>query len=90
MKRKTRLTLLMALSEQQANSLAQCCGPTPVLLATLPQPEQRRIEALARRGMVHLIKIAPHDYLATLTTFGHTCAASYRAAEGAGLLREVA
>ena len=45
MKRKTRLTLLMALSEQQANSLAQCCGPLPVLLATLPQSEQRRIEA---------------------------------------------
>ncbi len=79
---KTRPTLLLNLSAQQAGALQACLNhPIPLPAdATL----RWRYSVLHRRGMVWI-----HGDQVGLTAFGHTAGTAYSVASDAELLRDV-
>lgn len=84
MTRKTRLTLLLSVSEYQAQAMAAL----PVAWNLMDAEGQRRAERLIARRLAERKTIAGVD-MVCLTDFGHAALSAYRAAHDAKMLREV-
>lgn len=80
-----RKTLLLNLSENQAGLLALCAGSVNLRAEALDTDGRNRATGMVMRGLLSV----RDDGGLILTGYGNAALAAYRAADAAGLLREV-
>lgn len=91
--KKTRKTMLLALSEQQAAALRYVLSVG--FVCEIDAPTARRLQQLCERGMVRAVGISDGKAIKLgvffyLTEYGYAAVAAYRTAAACGQLKEVA